>query len=57
MARCPEPLRRAKIWALDLGLLMAGASQRGAFEARLKAIVQELKEIRPPSYSWTRCIC
>jgi ATP-dependent Clp protease ATP-binding subunit ClpB len=43
----PEPLRRAKIWALDLGLLMAGASQRGAFEARLKAIVQELE--RDPS--------
>lgn len=39
----PEPLRRAKIWALDLGLLMAGASQRGAFEARLKAVVTELE--------------
>ena len=42
-----EPLRRAKIWALDLAVLMAGASQRGAFEARLKAIVQELE--RDPS--------
>lgn len=39
----PEPLRRAKVWALDLGLLLAGASQRGAFEARLKAVVQELE--------------
>lgn len=39
----PERLRKAKIWALDLGLLMAGAGARGAFEARLKAVVGELE--------------
>ena len=30
--------------ALDLGLLMAGASARGAFEARLKAVITELEQ-------------
>ena len=39
----PEPLRDAKIYALDLGLLLAGAGARGAFEARLKAVVAELE--------------
>ena len=39
----PEGLRNSRVWALDLGLLMAGASARGAFEARLKAVITELE--------------
>ena len=40
----PEHLKDARVWALDLGLLMAGASARGAFEARLKAVITELEQ-------------
>ena len=40
----PEPLRNSRIWALDLGRLMAGAAARGAFEARLKAVIAELSQ-------------
>ncbi|KAH8046715.1 ATP binding protein [Aureococcus anophagefferens] len=38
-----QGLRNSRVWALDLGLLMAGASARGAFEARLKAVITELE--------------
>ena len=40
----PENLKNKVIYALDMGLLMAGAKYRGDFEERLKAVVKEVKE-------------
>jgi ATP-dependent Clp protease ATP-binding subunit ClpA len=40
----PQPLRDIKIYALDMGGLLAGTKYRGDFEARLKKILNELLE-------------
>ncbi len=40
----PENLRSKIIYALDMGLLMAGAKYRGEFEERLKAVIKEVSE-------------
>lgn len=40
----PEVLKNAKIYALDLGSLVAGTKYRGDFEKRLKAVLAELKK-------------
>ncbi|MBR3645958.1 MAG: AAA family ATPase, partial [Lachnospiraceae bacterium] len=39
----PDTLKDKKIFALDLGALVAGAKYRGEFEERLKAVLQEVK--------------
>ncbi|MCH5267240.1 MAG: ATP-dependent chaperone ClpB [Lachnospiraceae bacterium] len=39
----PEGLKDKKIFALDMGALVAGAKYRGEFEERLKAVLQEVK--------------
>jgi ATP-dependent Clp protease ATP-binding subunit ClpA len=39
----PAPLRRAEIFMLDLGALLAGTRYRGDFEERLKAVLRELE--------------
>ncbi|MFW4661425.1 AAA family ATPase [Pseudomonas aeruginosa] len=39
----PEPLRMVELWGLDLGALQAGASVKGEFEKRLKAVIDEVK--------------
>jgi ATP-dependent Clp protease ATP-binding subunit ClpB len=39
----PEGLRDKRIFALDMGALIAGAKYRGEFEERLKAVLQEIK--------------
>ncbi len=41
----PEVLKGAKIYALDMGALLAGTRYRGDFEERLKAVVKELESI------------
>ncbi|WP_420995086.1 type VI secretion system ATPase TssH [Cupriavidus sp. 30B13] len=41
--RVPEPLRQVALWGLDLGALQAGASVKGEFEKRLKAVIDEVK--------------
>ena len=40
----PEGLKNKKIFALDMGALVAGAKYRGEFEERLKAVLNEVKE-------------
>lgn len=40
----PENLRDRRIFALDMGALIAGAKYRGEFEERLKAVLQEIKK-------------
>src|SRR5215213_8021439 len=39
----PEGLKGKRLWALDIGALVAGAKYRGEFEERLKAVLQEIK--------------
>ncbi len=39
----PQGLRDKKIFALDMGALVAGAKYRGEFEERLKAVLDEVK--------------
>jgi type VI secretion system protein VasG len=44
----PPALREAKILALDVGLLQAGASMKGEFENRLKAVIEEVQASTTP---------
>ncbi len=39
----PEGLKNKRIFALDLGALVAGAKYRGEFEERLKAVLDEIR--------------
>ena len=40
----PDGLKDKKIFALDMGSLVAGAKYRGEFEERLKALLEEVKK-------------
>ena len=40
----PAGLKDKKIFALDMGALVAGAKYRGEFEERLKAVLEEVKQ-------------
>lgn len=40
----PEGLKDKRIFALDMGALVAGAKYRGEFEERLKAVLEEVKK-------------
>jgi ATP-dependent Clp protease ATP-binding subunit ClpA len=40
----PEPLAAARIWALDMGMLLAGTKFRGDFEERFKGVVSALEK-------------
>ena len=40
----PEGLKNRKLFALDMGSLVAGAKYRGEFEERLKAVLEEVKK-------------
>ncbi|AYR19023.1 ATP-dependent Clp protease ATP-binding subunit ClpA [Alcaligenes faecalis] len=40
----PDILSQARVYALDMGALLAGTKYRGDFEQRLKAVLKQLKE-------------
>ncbi len=40
----PDILRKATVYALDMGALLAGTKYRGDFEQRLKAVLKQLNE-------------
>ncbi len=40
----PEGLREARVWALDLGALVAGTRYRGDFEERIKQVLDSLSK-------------
>ena len=40
----PEALKNKKVFALDMGALIAGAKYRGEFEERLKAVLKEIQD-------------
>ncbi|MDA1195878.1 MAG: AAA family ATPase, partial [Planctomycetota bacterium] len=42
----PEALKGARLLALDLGRLLAGAKYRGEFEERMKAVLEEVEQGR-----------
>jgi len=39
----PEGLKGRRVWALDIGSLLAGSKYRGEFEERLKAVLTEIQ--------------
>jgi ATP-dependent Clp protease ATP-binding subunit ClpB len=39
----PEGLKGKRVWALDVGALLAGAKYRGEFEERMKAVLAEIQ--------------
>ncbi|HXH21403.1 MAG TPA: ATP-dependent chaperone ClpB [Dehalococcoidia bacterium] len=40
----PEGLKNKRVWAMDLGSMVAGSKYRGEFEERLKAVLKEIQE-------------
>ncbi|RZA30704.1 MAG: type VI secretion system ATPase TssH [Proteobacteria bacterium] len=46
--KVPPSLREARILSLDVGALLAGASMRGEFESRLKAVLKEAGDAPVP---------
>ncbi|HVY57272.1 MAG TPA: type VI secretion system ATPase TssH [Xanthobacteraceae bacterium] len=44
----PPPLRGVKLCALDIGLMQAGASMKGEFEQRLRAVIDEVQNSPDP---------
>lgn len=44
----PDVLQGTELYALDMGLLQAGASVKGEFEKRLKAVIEEVKSSLTP---------
>jgi ATP-dependent Clp protease ATP-binding subunit ClpA len=45
LGEVPDALKDAKVYALDMGAVLAGTKYRGEFEQRFKAIINALKKI------------
>ncbi len=45
LGKVPKVLKDAKLFSLDIGILIAGSKYRGDFEKRLKGVLSELQEI------------
>ncbi len=45
----PDALKGARLLALDVGLLTAGAGQKGEFESRIKALIEDVKNSDVPT--------
>src|SRR5262249_59043181 len=43
--KVPDALKSARVFALDMGALLAGTRFRGDFEQRLKAVIAAVKKI------------
>lgn len=41
----PDALKKAEVYALDMGSLLAGTKYRGDFEARVKSVLKQLEKI------------
>ena len=46
----PEGLKGKRVWALDIGALLAGSKYRGEFEERLKAVLNEIQSAEGPDH-------
>ncbi len=46
LGKVPEKLKDIKVFALDMGALLAGSKYRGDFEARLKGVLTGLKKFK-----------
>ncbi len=44
----PPPLRGNKLYALDIGLMQAGASMKGEFEQRLRSVIDQVQSSPVP---------
>ena len=45
----PPPLKGSKLYALDIGLLQAGASMKGEFEQRLRSVIDQVQAAATPT--------
>ena len=46
--KVPQALQPVELWGLDLGAMQAGASVKGEFEKRLKAVIDQVKNAPKP---------
>jgi len=44
----PPQLKGTRLWALDIGLMQAGASMKGEFEQRLRSVIDEVQASPTP---------
>lgn len=50
----PEQLKKAKVYAMDMGTMVAGTQYRGEFEQRFKMVMKGLESLENQSYTWMK---